>query len=125
MSTFSADDLRLLERADEVTIETPRAGREQPRRTIVWIVVDAGTVYVRSVRGVDGAWYKAASGGAPARLDAGSKTWPIRLAAANSADEISRVSAAIEAKYLQRWPGPTAAMLRPEVLSTTLRVEPT
>ena len=38
--------------------------------------------------------------------------------------EVARVSAAIDHKYRSRWPGPTDSMLRPEVLGTTLRVDP-
>jgi hypothetical protein len=37
---------------------------------------------------------------------------------------VARVSAALERKYLERWPGPTASMLREETLPTTLRLEP-
>jgi hypothetical protein len=81
-------------------------------------------VYIRSVRGEDGVWYQAMRRGAAARLLAGSSAWPIQVEPVTDAAEIARVSDAVSAKYAQRWPGPTAAMLRPEVLPTTLRVTP-
>jgi hypothetical protein len=34
------------------------------------------------------------------------------------------VSDALKRKYEQRWPGPLAAMLREQVLPTTMRVKP-
>jgi hypothetical protein len=57
MAQFSADELEELARADEVEIETRRAAGGS-RRTIIWIVVDGGHVYVRSVRGPAGAGIK-------------------------------------------------------------------
>lgn len=121
---FSNQDLRLLADMDEVEIETPRASGDRARRTIIWIVVDGDAAFIRSVRGDTGAWYQAVRDGRPARLNAGSSSWAIRTSAVSDPVVIGRVSEAIERKYTARWPGPTAAMLRQEVLPTTLRVEP-
>ena len=123
MAQFSAEDLRFLAETDEVDIETPRASGRS-RRTIIWIVVDSQHVYVRSVRGPAGRWYQAVARGSEARLHAGPRTWTIRTAPVADQAEVARVSDAIRRKYQDRWPGPTAAMLRPDVLPTTLRVEP-
>jgi hypothetical protein len=40
----------------------------------------------------------------------------------DDAATIARVSELLKSKYERRWPGPTASMLRPEVLPTTLRL---
>ena len=119
MAQFSPEDLRLLNGTDEVSIE-----RRPGRGTTIWIVVADGVAYIRSVRGAAGLWYQTVSGGSPARLVAGSAAWPIRVEAVSDPAQVERVSEAIRTKYERRWPGPTAAMLRPEVVSTTLRVEP-
>ena len=121
---FSSDTLRLLSDADEVQIETSRGSRPEPRRTTIWIVVDHDTVYVRSVRGSDGAWYRAIVKEPTARLVADGTLLDVRSTSVADAHEIERVSEAIRRKYNDRWPGPTAAMLRPEVLPTTLRLDP-
>jgi hypothetical protein len=123
MAQFSAGDLRVLDQTDEIDIETPRAsGRD--RRTIIWIVTVGGHAYIRSVRGPSGRWYQAVADGGQARLVAGSQSWQVRTTPVTDQAEIDQVSQAISRKYQDRWPGPTAAMLRPEVLPTTLRVEP-
>ena len=122
MAQFSAEDLRVLAQTDEVEIETPRASGNS-RRTTIWIVVDGERVYVRSVRGPAGRWYQAVVSGSDARLHAGPRTWAIRTTPVGDQAEVDRVSEAIRRKYRDRWPGPTAAMLRPDVMPTTLRVE--
>ena len=118
MASFSPADLQLLAQTPEVTLQ------RGPRKTTIWVVVVGDTAYIRSVRGEQGAWYQALRSGADARLVADSAAWPIRVAPVTDRAEIGRVSDAIRAKYAARWPAPTAAMLRPEVLSTTLRLEP-
>jgi hypothetical protein len=119
MGQFSADDKRLLADSDEVGVEF-RPGRKIP----IWIVVDNDQVYVRSVRGPEGRWYQALAGGQDVQLHAGASMWSIRAEHATDPAEVQRVSDALSQKYQQRWPGPTAAMLREQVLETTLRVEP-
>jgi hypothetical protein len=118
MGHFTAADKRLLADTDEVGVEF-KPGRKIP----IWIVVDADQVYVRSVRGPEGRWYQALAGGQPVQLYAGDTAWSIKAEHVTDAAEIQRVSDALSEKYQQRWPGPTAAMLREPVLPTTLRVE--
>ena len=118
MPNFDPETLRLLDSADEVDIETSRG-----RRTI-WIVVDGQTAYIRSVRGTAGAWYRAVQRDPQAQLHVDRRSLSIRLAPVDDPSAVARVSAAIDHKYRSRWPGPTDSMLRPEVLGTTLRVDP-
>ena len=119
MSDFSDGDKRLLADTDEVFVEF-KPGRKIP----IWIVVDRDQVYVRSVRGPEGRWYQALAAGQDVQLYAGTSAWSIKGEHTTDPAEIQRVSDALSQKYQQRWPGPTAAMLREPVLPTTLRVEP-
>ena len=120
MPQFSSDDRDLIHRTDEVGIET-RAGKQLP----IWVVVVGAQVYIRSVRGIEGRWYQALLGGTEARLHAGSTAWTIDAEQVSDPVVIEQVSDALKQKYEKRWPAPTAAMLRPEVLPTTMRVVPT
>src|SRR5919198_4783874 len=114
MAEFSDADRELLDKTDEVGIET-RAGRQLP----IWVVVIGDHAYIRSVRGVEGRWYQALLGGSEARLHAGSTRWRISAEQVADAAEIDAVSDAFRHKYEKRWPQPTAAMVRESVLSTT------
>ena len=122
MGQFNAAELALLRQAEEVRVETARQDGA-PRRTITWVMVDGSNVYLRSVRGEQGAWYRALTRDARGRLLVDAEAWPIRVERVTDAAEIERVSAAVRHKYEQQWPGPTASMLEPATLPTTLRVE--
>src|SRR5918995_1739123 len=56
--TFVAETLRLLDETKEVRIETRRDGDSPEHRTIIWVVVVEGEVFVRSLRGQRGRWYR-------------------------------------------------------------------
>ena len=119
MSDFTPAHRELLQQTDEVHIET-RIGKRLP----IWVVADGDPVYIRSVRGIEGRWYQALLGGTEARLHAADTVWSIRAEQVSDQHEVARVSDALKRKYESRWPAPTAAMLRPSVLPTTLRICP-
>jgi hypothetical protein len=119
VADFTADERKRLAETDEVHV-----GFRPGQRIPIWIVIDADAVYVRSVRGPDGKWYQALAAGRPFTLRAADAEWSIAGQHVTDQAEVARVSEAFSRKYQQRWPGPTAAMLRPEVLPTTMRVAP-
>ena len=47
-----------IESAEEVEIETRRGADASVHRTIIWAVVGDGQVYVRSLKGEAGRWYR-------------------------------------------------------------------
>jgi hypothetical protein len=55
---------------------------------------------------------------------AGGRRVSVAAQPATDAATVARVSELLRAKYANRWPGPTDAMLRDEVLPTTLRLTP-
>ncbi len=120
--SFNADLLRRLDAAEEVEIETRREAGASTR-TIIWIVVDGGRVYVRSVRGPGGKWYQRLRRDPEGALHVAGTRTPVRAVPVSDASEIERVGEALRRKYA-RYEGPLAAMLRPETLPTTLRLEP-
>jgi hypothetical protein len=119
---FDAELLRRLDAAEEVEIETRRA-TGLSRRTTIWIVVDGGEVYVRSVRGPGGKWYQRLRRDQEGALHVAGTRTPVRAVPITDPAEVERASAALRRKYA-RYPGPLAGMLRPETLPTTLRLEP-
>jgi hypothetical protein len=125
---FDPDILARLEADDEVRIETVdrRALDGQPRSTIIWLVVSDGDVFVRSVRGSRGRWYRDLQADASATLVArrapGWPSVPVEAVPADDPASIARCSDALERKYA----GDPAlgSMLQPETLATTLRLRP-
>jgi hypothetical protein len=114
--------LDLLAAVEEVEIET-RASPMAPRhRVIIWVVVDGGEVFVRSVRGTRGRWYREIRSNPLGALHADGAVIPVRAVPAADAPSIARCSRALARKYAG---DPSlGSMLVPDVLGTTLRLVP-
>jgi hypothetical protein len=118
------ETLDALDRTEEVHIETRRDASSPAHETVIWaVVVDSGA-FVRSVRGGKGRWYREASANPDVTFRVDDRRVPVRAVPETDARTIEKVSGAIREKYGASFPGPTAAMVREEVLATTLRLLP-
>jgi hypothetical protein len=122
--TFDAETLRLLDAAREVRIETRSDGDSPEHRTIIWVVVVEGEVFVRSLRGPRGRWYREISSNPEGALHVHDDRLPVHAAHATEGAIVDAVSAAFRSKYQQSSPASTEAMVRPETLPTTLKLSP-
>ena len=119
MANFDAQMLRQLRDAREVAIRTdkhPKTG------VVIWVVVADDEVFVRSVYGARGRWYQDIAAGGPAMLEFGGRRLPVQAVPESDVGAIDRASD----EYLRKYqPSPYAqAMVKPEVLPTTLRLGP-
>jgi hypothetical protein len=117
--SFDPDDLLLMDETPEVQIETRRV--DQTYRTVIWIVVNDGEVFIRSVRGDSGKWFQRARAQPEVVIHAEGRRIPARAHLATDEDSVERTSAALRRKY--RPGGSLDAMLRPHTLETTLRLD--
>jgi hypothetical protein len=122
--SFDPEILRLLDDTKEVRIETRRDADSPEHRTIIWVVVVEGEVFVRSVRGQRGRWYREISSNPEGALHVEEDRIPVRAAPAKDGATVDAVSAAFRSKYQQSSPASTEAMVRPETLPTTLKLAP-
>jgi len=121
--SFAPGVLDRLRREIEVDIETRAAADARPHRTTIWVVVDErDRVLVRSYRGATARWYREATTGTPAALVIGDAVLPVTVDPARDEDRIRACSAELERKYAGD--PATAAMVRDEVLDTTLELRP-
>ena len=118
--SLSEHQLEILDEAKLVVIET-RSG-QRAIGTIIWVVVDDGDVFVRSVRGESGKWYQRARAEPDVTLRVGDDRIRFKAVPAWDAESVERVSAALRRKYPTG--GSVDSMLHPEVLGTTLLLEP-
>jgi hypothetical protein len=121
---FDDETLRLLDETREVRIETRRDDDSPEHRTIIWVVVVEGEVFVRSVRGAEGRWYREISSNPQGALHVQDDRIPMRAAPAIDETTVDAVSAAFRSKYQQSSLASTEAMVRPETLPTTLKLSP-
>jgi hypothetical protein len=113
MPPLDPDAVQLLDRTLEVHVATSR------KPVPIWAVVVDGEAYVRSYRGERGAWYRRAVREGRLEIEGiEARVEPVRDPELNE-----RVSDAFRAKYGDRSPSSTDAMVTPEVVATTLRLD--
>ena len=118
---FSPEDLDLIDRTEEVDIETSAPGAPT-HRTTIWAVVDGHDVFIRSYIGPDARWYREATANPAVVLHVGDRRLAATAVLAADPDSIARTSAALQRKYASD--PATPRMVRDEVLPLTLRLEP-
>jgi hypothetical protein len=110
--SLEPDAIQILDRKREVHVATP--GKRLP----VWSVVVDDEAYLRSYRGERGAWYRRALREGRVEIEG----IEARVQRESDPELNERISDAFRAKYGKRSPGPTEAMVTPEVVATTLRL---
>ena len=106
--------------AKEVRIET-RSASGEVHRTIIWTAEHDGELYIRSVLGPSGRWYREALAHPPVAILVNGKRVEARAVPATDAASIEACSAGLTAKYPRSQS--LRAMLVDEVLPTTLRLD--
>ena len=117
---YSQDELDLIDRTEEVEIETS-ADAGATHRTIIWAVVDGDSVFVRSYRGADARWYREALSNPSVALHVGGRRLASTAVPATDRESIERTSAG----FVRKHPGDPATprMNRAEVLDLTIRLD--
>jgi hypothetical protein len=119
MAKFDAGTLRELRGLREVSLRTEKHSQSG---VVIWVVVADDEVFVRSVRGSKGRWYRDLATGGSATLEFAGRRLAVQALPASDADSIAGASR----EYLRKYqPSPYAqSIVRDEVLPTTLRLEP-
>src|SRR6516225_6670362 len=119
MARFDADTLGELRDVQEIAIRTEKHPKSA---VVIWVVVADDQVFVRSVYGARGRWYRDLAAGGPATLEFAGRRLAVQEFPATDPAAIARASR----EYLRKYqPSPYAqAMVKSEILSTTLRLEP-
>jgi len=126
VSAWSQDDLERLGAAGEAEVSSMRRDGSLSRTRTVWIVRVDDQLYLRSVNGPDGAWYRLTRASRQGRIEARGVvrdvTW-VDVHAAGQPD----VDPAVDAEYARKYQGATSAIAHitsPLARVTTMRVEP-
>src|ERR1700745_202297 len=119
MANFDADTLRELRDFREVAIRTEK---HPESAVVIWVVAADDEVFVRSVRGSKGRWYRDLATGGSATLEFAGRRLEVQARPAIDADSIARASG----EYIRNSQASPYAqsIVRAEVLLTTLRLEP-
>ena len=119
MANFDPDTLRELRDVRELRIRT---GKHPKTAVVIWIVVAADEVFVRSWLGARGRWYRDLAAGGAAILEFAGRRIEVQAFPASDAASVARASAEFLRKYQPS--SHAREMVLSEILSTTLRLEP-
>jgi hypothetical protein len=119
---WTSDELDRIGAADELHIAPLRADGTPLRPVPIWVVRVGDELYVRSWRGDDGAWYRAAKARREGRISAGGVDKEVTFADAGA--EISgAVDDAYRDKYA-RYPSYVPPMVSEQARAATLQLVP-
>ncbi|TMD91950.1 MAG: DUF2255 family protein [Chloroflexi bacterium] len=121
MMRWSSDQLDKVGRAEEVQIASVRSDATLRKPVTVWVVRHGDDLYVRSVRGPSGSWFRGVQEKHEGRIRAGGVQQDVTFVEADH-DINDEVDAAYQAKY-RRYAGSILnSVLTPEARSTTLKL---
>ncbi|GAA5063905.1 DUF2255 family protein [Nocardia callitridis] len=127
MDEWNSDDRTSIATEDELNIATARADGTMRPPVVVWGVVDGGDVYIRSVNGVDGRWYRGTGDRMQGHLstdDVDRDVEFVTVDATGSPQLTRRIDAAYREKY-HRYAGSIVdSITSPTASAATLRVLP-
>jgi hypothetical protein len=121
-AAFAAAVIKSFDETGVVEIETvsPKGNKHSVK---IWIVVVDGVPYVRSVRGRKGRWYRELLARGEGAVVARGKRTPVKAKHDRTRAAIDGTSDALRRKYKTSGAS-LASMLLPDVLDTTVRLEP-
>lgn len=120
-NSWPADVLDSFGSAEEIEISTRRVDGSLRGYVPIWPVVADGALYVRSYRGIDGAWYRHAAAHRAGAIRIGGQQTDVTFAPVGP-DVRPAVDAAYRAKYARYGGSYLRPMLAESAVATTLRV---
>jgi hypothetical protein len=123
MNTWTSDELSKIGGAEEVQVTSLRRDGTPRKPVTVWAVRDGDNVYLRSVKGPTGAWFRGAQDRHEGRIRAGGVEKDVTFVDADHQVN-DKVDAAYRAKYRRYAGGILNSVLTPESRSATLKLVP-
>ena len=122
MTAWTRDELDRIGSAEELGIAARRRDGSLRRPVPIWVVSVGEDLYVRSWRGAEGGWYRAARAQGEGHISAGGVDRDVALVAVVG-DVDDAIDDAYRDKYA-RYPSYVAPMLSPQARATTIKLEP-
>jgi hypothetical protein len=122
MTAWTADELDKIDAADELEIASVRTDGTLRNRTTIWAVRHGDDLYVRSVNGRTGTWFRGAQDRHEARIQAGGVGKDVLLVETD--DQGGEIDAAYRTKHRRYAAGIVGSVLTPEARAATLKLVP-
>ena len=122
MTAWTTDDLDKIDAADEFEIASVRADGTSRNPTTIWVVRLGDDLYVRSVNGRTGTWFRGAQDRHEARIQAGGVGKDVLLFERDDLGD--EIDAAYRTKYRRYAASIVGSVLTPEAKAATLKLVP-
>jgi hypothetical protein len=123
METWTSDELNKIGKEEELDITTLQRDGTPRSPVIIWVVRLGDDLYIRSAKGHEGAWFRAAQARPEGHIRAGGVDKDVTLVVESDPDINDKIDTAYRTKY-GRYPQYVAPMITAEVRSTTFKLVP-
>jgi hypothetical protein len=120
--TWNGSDLEKTGAAEELNLQSERGDGTLRTPVTMWVVRVGDHLYVRSVKGIDGPWYRGTQSRHQGRIEAGGMRQEVIFREADSGEYVG-VDAACRDKY-GRYPTVVEDVLTDQARASTLSPEP-
>ncbi|KRC60960.1 hypothetical protein ASE14_08380 [Agromyces sp. Root81] len=123
MTTWTTEELDRIGGAEELQVASRRTDGSLRPFVTIWVVRVDDELYVRSAYGPGNPWFRRAQASGTGRIRAGGVERDV-VFAEPPADVHAAVDAAYHAKYDRHGPKIVGTVVGPQVVATTLRLDP-
>ena len=123
MITWTSDELTKIGQADELELASLRGDGTQRAPVTMWVVRDGNDLYVRSMHGRSGAWFRGTQTRHEGHIRAGGVDRDVRF---NDADPTvnDRIDTAYRSKYSRYGANIVGSVVNPESRASTIKLVP-
>ena len=122
MSTWTSDELRKIEAAEELDLASARPDGTLRNPVTMWVVRHGDDLYVRSVNGRGSSWFRAVHARHEAHIRAGGVDKDVLLVETDDVND--ELDAAYRAKYRRYAESIVGSIVSPQARATTLKLVP-
>ena len=123
MAEWTSDELKKIGTAEELKIASLRRDGRLRKPVIIWVVRIDDNLYVRSVNGRNGSWFRGTQVRHEGRIWAGGVEKDVTFVEVSDPGINDKIDAAYLTKY-RRYPQYVAPMVTPETRAATIKLVP-
>jgi len=123
MTAWTSDELAKIEQADELQLASLRQDGTQRTPVTMWVVRDGNDLYVRSMHGRSGKWFRGAQTRHEGHIRAGGVDKDVKLDEADPAVN-DRIDSAYRNKYRRYGANIVGSVVNPDSRASTIKLVP-
>lgn len=124
MSSWSEQDLAIIDSVDELSVSSVRADGAITRPVVIWAVRVGDRVYLRSVRGRGSGWFTGTRATGTGHVSIGGVEQDVTFTEVTDEAEQAAISLAYRAKYGRYAKNIVDSILTPDAVAATLAADP-